>query len=203
MKACLHYCRGKNFENEQWWQQVFKDQYLDLGCWPSFGAPASTPQQQESKLLSLLSSEPRSTCGVGSGVSQCGCATPESTFRRLRCTQRVSALFLSQHRDISLGSFHAAHKALCTKEHPCFRTKMFPSCICRQEAADLGQPPLHLQVKSTEMAETHLPLSLSSSSPKQGYLLSPASAVLRYFKICGYQHYIGKQQGLSHYFFIP
>lgn len=90
MKACLYYCREKNFENEQWWQQVFKEQYLDLGCWPSFGAPASTPQQQESKLLSLLSSEPRSTCGVGSGVSQCGCATPESTFRRLRCTQRGS-----------------------------------------------------------------------------------------------------------------
>lgn len=58
--------------------------------------------------------------------------------------------------------FHAAHKALCTKEHPCFRTKMFPSCICRLKAADLGQPPLHLQVKPAEMAEVHLPLPLSA-----------------------------------------
>lgn len=59
-------------------------------------------------------------------------------------------------------SFQAAHKALCTKEYPCFRTKMFLSCMCRQKAADLGQPPLHLQVNSTEMAETHLPLPLSA-----------------------------------------
>lgn len=39
---------------------------------------------------------------------------------------------------------------------------MFLSCICRQKASDLSQPPLHLQVKSTEMAETHLPLPLSA-----------------------------------------
>lgn len=39
---------------------------------------------------------------------------------------------------------------------------MFPSCICRQKDADLCQPPLHLQVKSTETAEAHLPLPVSA-----------------------------------------
>lgn len=105
MTACLYYRRGKDYENKQWWQQVFKEQCLDLGCWPSFEAPASTPRQQESKLLSLLSSEPPRMCGMESGVFQCGHATPKSTFRRLQCTQRVSALSLTRHRHISLSPF--------------------------------------------------------------------------------------------------
>lgn len=150
MTACLYYRRGKDYENKWQWKQVFKEQYLDLGCWPLFGAPASSPQQQESKFLSALSSEPRSICGMERGVSQHGCATPKSTYRRLWCTQRVSALSLTHHRHVSLSRFMHPIRLSAQREpyglssHSCSRTKMFPSCICRQKAADLGQTSLHL-----------------------------------------------------------
>lgn len=129
MTACLYYRKGKDYENEQQWQQVFKEQCLDLGCWPSFGAPAGTPWQQDSKLLSALSRAPWSMCGMESGVCQCGCAIPKSTFRRLQCTQRVSALSLTHHRHVSLGPFMQPIKLSAQRNIPVSRQRCSPAAF--------------------------------------------------------------------------
>ena len=144
MTACLYYRRGNDYENEWRQQQVFKGQCLGLGCWPLFGAPAGTPLQQESKLSSASKQQALWYMWYGdSGLSAWPCCPKEHSHE---AAVRPEGLSPGSGRDPLQARqplpFPAARKAIRTKKHPCFRSKMFPNCICRQEAAARSWPAI-------------------------------------------------------------
>lgn len=144
MTACLCYRRGKDYENERQQQRVFKGPCLRLGYQPSFGALAGTPLRQESKLLSA-SQQVSTLVHVVWQIGSLGMALLPQRAPSPGC-RAPEGLSLGSHGDPPQAHqpppFPAAHMATCTKKHPCFRSKMFPNCICRQEAAARPWPAI-------------------------------------------------------------
>lgn len=170
MTACLYYHRGKDYENECRRQQVFKGRCLRSGCWPWFGAPACAPRRRESKLSSASKQgAPWHVWYDNSGLSARSCRPREHPREAVMHPQGLSpGSGQDPPRAWQPLPFPAACKAGRTKKHPCFGSKMFPNCVCRQKAAARPWPAVSAPLLSPgniycACRSTSPPASISSS----------------------------------------